>query len=259
MSVADVLGNIFMACSASVAILTLIDWALTKTQKDYLTDKAISFWVWLDDQSPLDYLKSFKDYKTQARTSLIIQLFIAGGMALSLTFSILAGQLLSGQPLVDQFVKHFSWVVVGALAASVVMSLLIHPLILSWITQGESSLVYFLKSTVSVSPFLLIVEIFPNWVREGFNFGASLNFPTFPDWHPIQSFGFGFLAASSSVLLFFWYINIVLMAVWIMSYIVFYTIRFVLLRVIDNPKGIVLGLSGLVGAVGAVIKAFLGK
>jgi hypothetical protein len=124
----------------------------------------------------------------------------------------------------------------------------------------QGALVYLLRSTICAAPFILVTVVFPDWVSAGFGDPTSrFDLRPRPLENPISNVAFGFFAASASVLLYFWYVNLFLVALRWISYPIFAFGRFILVRIVDNPKGIVLALSGLVGFIGALFKAFAGK
>jgi hypothetical protein len=50
----DFFPSLAIWTGAVLAVLTVIDWALTARQKNWLTDRAIALFVWLDDQRELN-------------------------------------------------------------------------------------------------------------------------------------------------------------------------------------------------------------
>jgi hypothetical protein len=69
------------------------------------------------------------------------------------------------------------------------------------------------------------------------------------DAPPLQALFVGVFASASSVLLFLWYVNVALFVAGIFSYAVLGAVRVILQRVVEHPKGIALGLSGLAAAI----------
>jgi hypothetical protein len=247
-ALASLIGNVAIVLAVIVSVLTLIDWLLTKTQKERLSDKAIAVWMWLDDHRSVDFLRKFKDYREQVKLSATLQIFITCGLVVAAILSWYGG----GPG------NYFAiWVAVGAAVTVPPMVWVVHPAILKWMTQGDSSLGYFVRSTISVLPIVIVTIIF----RED----ILMIWPTprnsfyFEHLSALRSGLFGVFMVYSSVVLYLWYINIALFGAWLLSIMFFGASRFVLVRVVENPKGIVLGLSALVAGIGAVLKAILGK
>ena len=110
---ANFLGNIAIGSAVMVSVLTLIDWLLTESQKKGLGDKAISVWVWLDDNRSIDFLRKFKDYREQVKLSATLQIGIASAFVGIAILSFLTG---------DNATERFAiWFAVGAVVAAPVM------------------------------------------------------------------------------------------------------------------------------------------
>jgi hypothetical protein len=248
MKIADLAANIVVTCSTIVATLAILDWALTDKQKKKITDKAIDLWVWLEDERSIDYIKKFKNYDQQRRASTQLHVLIATVIGLvGLVELIALGDL------------HSLAIFAGVVLAAGVNVFWLHPLLLSWITAGESASLYLFKSTLAVLPVTVLMIMFPEWTSGGLFVPGVTTHITYQQIPLVSNFGWGFFAASVSVLLYFWYINIALVGVRSLSFAVFAVGRFILVRIVDSPKGLVLGLSGLAGLIGALFKGFASK
>lgn len=242
---ANIVGNIAIGSAVLVALLSLIDWILTERQKNKLSDHALRAWVWLDDNRSIDFLSKFKDYKAQVQASASIQAMITG------VFAIVAAVLWFTESEDKFFVL---WAAIGMLVAAPVIIWWLHPMIISWITKVDLSLAYLWRSTISVVPILLILIAFPQ-IGEMFQPPFSIA----STYTPVQSGLLGIFLSTASVILYLWYINLALFIGWMLSYWSLGLSRLVLVRVVEHPKGIVLGLSALAAAIGALIKALLDK
>jgi hypothetical protein len=230
-------GNVTIVCSVVVSLLTLLDWALTDNQRRALTDKAIVVWHWLEHERSLDYLKKFKNFDVQWKSSALTHALIVGALGLA------------GGP-------HAIWVFVGTALASLVNVLWLHPVLLSWITKGDMARIYLLKSTLCVLPIIFAIVAFPNWVSAGFATDRATLGLVQPLQNVLLELMFGIFAASGSVLLYFWCINLFLESLRGIGYLIFSFSRLILVRIMDSPKEIVLALSFMVGCIGAVLKTF---
>lgn len=245
---ADIFGNVMIGSGFMVAVLTLIDFLLTDAQRKRLNDKALSAWVWLDDNRSVNFLDKFKDRDGQVQVSAWIHGFILVGTSISTLLSWFAG---------GSEWRFFAALWVGTVIAAPVAIWIVNPFLLSWITNGDKPLQYFLRSTVSVVPILFSIAMFP--ASSGIMLVGPDSSRFLARTPPIQAALLGAFMPTASILLYLWYINIALFLGWIISIVGFGSSRFVLQRVVEHPKGVVLGLSALAGLIGALAKSLLGK
>jgi hypothetical protein len=132
----------------------------------------------------------------------------------------------------------------GIIAAPMTISL-IHPAILRWITKAQTSSGYLVRSTISILPFWVVAYFFWN------DFGRLDT--------ALEQVLLGVFLGGASTLVFFWLVNVALTGAWLISVLLFGVSRFVLVRVVENPNGTVLGLSALVAIIGAWAKAVVAK
>jgi hypothetical protein len=247
LTLANLLGNVAFGTAFFVALLNTIDWLLTKNQKKWLSDKAISVWVWLDDNRSIDFLRRFKDYREQVKSSAIIQAFM--------TIAFLPAAILGGRE-----EAPLQWAAIGGILVAPATIFLIHPAILRWITQPKTSLGYFVRSTISVLPIVLGLYVFNDDINAIFAHGLARSFlRVTTEVATGRAVLLGMFMAVASTILFFWYVNVVLFGAWALSVLLFGISRFVRVRVAENKKGVVYGLSALFAIVGALAKSLLDK
>ena len=201
--------NIALFGAVAVGVLEIIDWILPERQKQKISDASLLTWNWLDDNRALDYLRKFKNYKDQVKISAAIQGMITAGIAAVATYAYFYG---------NESERQLFWFGVGVVAAAPLVIWVAHPKILAWITNGKNSVEYFMRSTVSVLPVLLIMFLFESQIKHFFPEHAQL---TEAPAAPLQSALVGAFVSFSSVILYFWYINIALALFWLLSLVTF--------------------------------------
>jgi hypothetical protein len=254
----QVLTDISIWVGVILGALTIFDWLLNDRQKDHLRRFGEDLWLWLADQKSGKFIQAFTGYKMQ----LLISVTVWGisnvlNMGVYMFFAHAHLSLANLPTYIYMFVCF------------VFVSWKIHPPLLAWITQGASVGRYFSRCGAAVAICLLMIigiviyiatsifliaMILP-LAREAntFAFSQILLLPTF-----IAAFMLIIPVGAEFGLL---YLVVLLSAIWCaVVYIAIGMIRtfqFVLLRIVDNPKGPVLGLSGLLVGVAALVKAFL--
>lgn len=232
-----------------VALLIIVDWLMSNSQRKTLTDGALVVWNWLDDNRSIDFVRKFKDRKAQVNLSAALQVFITSAFVVLALVDWAFGLEGGG--------SHVRWMAIGQVVAAPIVIWVLNPWLLNWITAGESPFSYLLRSTISVAPIIGVATAFHKEigiiVDGGARYGIGVEILT-----PATSCLIGAFMVTASVLLYFWYINIALIIGAALSYLILGAGRVVLERSLENPKGLVLGLSALVAALGVLVKAFLG-
>jgi hypothetical protein len=243
MSIRNIVSNIAIFCSVTVSALALADWFLDDRQHKWLFDKAIKIWNWLDDVRSLNYLDRFSIYKNQRKLSYqinIIETVLIGIPGILL--AILDGEFLP------------FWFAVGTLPTAPINIFYLHPLLLSWATKMKDPNVYLIRSTI----LLISGNVFVIATIIALHFVTGINPLGGKPQNPISIVILSMVVSTGSVFFYLGYISIFLFFVRILTYVVFGIGRFVLVRIIENPKGLVLGLSALLAAVAALGKSFAG-
>jgi hypothetical protein len=265
----QVLTDISIWVGVILGALTIFDWLLNDRQKDHLRRFGEDLWLWLADQKSGKFIQAFTGYKVQLLISVTVWgIFnVLNMMGMYIVFS--ADAHLSRVNQSSRLLWEDLPTYIYMFVCFVFVSWKIHPPLLAWITQGASVGRFFSRCGAAVAICLLMIigiviyiatsifliaMILP-LAREAntFAFSQRLLLPTF-----IAAFMLIIPVGAEFGLLYF---VVLLSAIWCaVVYIAIGMIRtfqFVLLRIVDNPKGPVLGLSGLLVGVAALVKAFL--
>jgi hypothetical protein len=276
----DFLASLSIWTGAVLAVLTVLDWALTNPQKNWLTDRAIALFVWLDDQRELKYLKYLGKFRWQ-RFVIIIYAVLAGLAALLMAG--LAALLIYTGEYESLVPRQFPYALLGQYLGSFVTALCmvrIVPRLLNWVTKTEASLVYIGRSTLILLTTLLVYVISdcieeyvmfghtPGYLALIFNRPSSVPasdeeslFEFIPSSNPILNLLYGLYAGSWVIfmlgMLISWILVVIPVVLILILMLFLRVIQFITARIAENPKGPILGVSGLLTAVGALAKLFL--
>jgi hypothetical protein len=265
---ADFFASLSIWTGAVLAVLTVLDWALTNRQKNWLTDCAIALFVWLDDQRELKYLKYLGKFRWQRIVIILYGMLVLVG-ALLMTFINYTGGF--DQPEIPPaFGNIIIEIYLGTLVGVLVM-IRIMPRVLNWITKTEGSLLYIVKSTLALIATLLVYSMLaliqtplisrmqtylnPS-SREDIVLTMSDPFSN-PIVTLIYSVFAGACAAVVGVVLLSWIFVVGPVVIILILMLFLRVIQFITARIAENPKGPILGVSGLLTAIGALAKLFL--
>jgi len=282
----DFLASLSIWTGAVLAVLTVLDWALTDRHKNWLTDRAIALFVWLDDQRELKYLRWLGRFRWQ-RFVMILYAAFAGfaGLAMAGLISLLLytgefdpGQLQSGYGLLGWYV--------GSFIAAMCMVRIV-PRLLNWVTKTEGSLGYIVRSTLALLAILFAFvtsDYLEMYLMTGRSAGMPAEYinsylPMFGELigyqppsandeenlvassNPILNFIFGIYEAAWCVILLgiliSWMLVVIPVGLILILMLVIRALQFVTARVAESPKGPILGASGLLTAIGGIVKLFL--
>jgi hypothetical protein len=246
-----------MFVGITIGLLTVVDWSLSEKQKEQLRDYGERLWIWLDDQRYGRFTRALRSRRVQKLLTvtiyailLIFQILIvtldpeyANGSLFSIT--VLIASLL-GLPLAFFILRNvhstvIDWAVgrrgvfgffVRSAAAYAVGSI---ALVLSFILMlFASKLSGFGDPTVHLS--IRVVGLVVQLII------ACVAYPLAAETTMIGAMlGWSLL----------WFLVVLLLLVSLR------TIQFVVLRVVEYPKGPILGLSGLLIGIAAILKSLL--
>jgi hypothetical protein len=276
----DFLASMSIWTGAVLAVLTVLDWALTNRQKNWLTDRAIALFVWLDDQRELKYLKYLGKFKWQ-RFVIIIYAVLAGLGAL-LMAGVVAVVIYTGG-LEDFAQNQFLYGLLGLYLGSFFTALCMVrfvPRLLNWVTKTEGSLGYIGRSTLTLLT-TLVVWVISDYIEGYLVFGHSPGYLALifnrsssvpasdeegllefiPSSNPILNLLYGLYAGFWGIfmlgILISWMLVVIPVVLILLLMLVLRGMQFVTARIAENPKGPILGVSGLLTAIGALAKIFL--
>ena len=277
----DFFPSLAIWTGAVLAVLTVIDWALTARQKNWLTDRAIALFVWLDDQRELKYLRRLDKFRWQ-RFVIILYAALAGLVALSMAaimaFGIYTGTFESLAP------RHLWYGLLGLYLGSFFTALCmvrIVPRLLNWITKTDGSFGYIGRSTLILLAAILAYVI-TDYIEQYLMFGDAPDYLGFifnrppsvpasvveesfvkfiPSLNPILNLLYGLYAGSWFIfmlgLLLSWMLVVIPVVLILILMLVLRAMQFIAARIAENPKGPILGVSGLFTGIGAFAKLFL--
>lgn len=276
-TISKLLTNVTMWTGASVGLLKVVDWLLLDGQKRRVKDFAATAWFWLSDQRAGRFTGLLRSYRAQRIFSLATH-----GMLVGLTLAFLV-QTYFGIDLHTRFDLGYPrlyrfqvWVdVVALFFSAVLISRKWHPRIASWIAQPESLWRYFGRTLLALggafgAMFVMLIPqlMISSFALDGFDTPAKDVGPLLETRlgghggvvaiHALTAFIRAPLLAEMLMLntilflSFYW-----LVLVWI-GMLVFRVVQFFCIRIAESSDGPVLAISGLLVAIGAVAKAFLG-
>jgi hypothetical protein len=234
---------------AGIAILTIVDWILTERQKKRLTDWGAHAWIWLDDQRMGTFLNFLRKKTYQITASVVI-------MVVFLVFGIL-GILVLTTGLDDK--KLF--LLLGTyslclLAAMVFVAWKIHPRFTDWIMRSPSLKGFFGRCALIAGLSLGLtfgIETVLHLVTKDVDSAGMSDLLILAIVYLLTSpirFEAG-LVSTMLILSLAWLVTVLLLMA------LFAVMKFFLIRIVEYPKGPVLGLSGLLIAIAALIKVFM--
>jgi hypothetical protein len=247
-SLTGFLGSISIWTGLVVGALTVIDWLLRESQKVAFQGAVAAAWVWLDDQRAEKFFAPFESYRVQVGFAVAVHMLIFCFFQLPVFYLLLPGQSLF---------QSAGWGI-GILLSAALYSWKVIPLAIRWIVKDRSLLSINLRtyavSLLSCLPFLLTslvlhrdhLFLMYKAVRPGLQ-STPLSFPAeliLGLFFPLATvFSFLYMAFGMFILM-----------VWCLAAIL-WPVKFVLIRIAENPKGPVFGLCGLFIAIGAIVKA----
>jgi hypothetical protein len=241
----DFFATLSIWTGAIVATLTIVDWLLTESQKKSMKGRAEYAWLWLDEQKMGRFISYLKSYKIQFLLSVITYILL----------NLLIVRYLL-QPLYISLpsIKFVEVILISALMLLVTVALIswiIHSRIVLWIVNADTLNEFFFRSIyvwligfgATFSLVLIKIQFDDSKIQS-----LLLWIPFFALYLSISAeTGLIFLMLLLSVL---WYCHILLVM------ILFRTTQFTLFRIIENPRGPVLGISGFLVGIGALVKVF---
>jgi hypothetical protein len=240
------LGTLVIALSAAVAVLALLDFFLSKAQKEWLSNAVIRMWSILDEARGW----SFSDWVKQPRAR----------WWLALSLGIFPTLLISqSEFLINRFVDKstatpkLNWIdIVAHITAFMIAVPLLFLLawsLLAWLLQRRKLNLAVILLAASVG--YLVVVVFMMLIH-GYFTGEGFG----PVRHPVLIW-VQTLAALPFLLAFLCALLVLLsIGVAYVASATLYVAEFVVRRIAEYPKGPVLALSALLGGVAALIKAF---
>lgn len=230
----DFLSSISIAIGSSLGVLTFLEIYLGEKQKKWIIDKAATIWLWLADQKAGKFIKIVLNRKFQILYTLILfgMLFYYG-----------LSERFSGDPEKYKFERAVSFVI--NFAITIFISFYVHAKIINKfkITSSLSNYLFksFLFSIIFFVLYFIQFQYLPTFS------GYLKNLIYIPVTVEYFLFLFMFLFAV------FWIIIVYIMMV------IFSVLKFITLRIADNPKGPVIAISGLLAGLGALVKVFYNK
>jgi hypothetical protein len=248
----EFLANLGLWVGAIIGVLTIIDWLLIEKQKKKITSWCESLWLWLEYQRVGRFLKFLMLYKVQVISSIIILLSFLYFGHRALTFSIVHSDpsIISG--LFEAFLSLLMLIVVFGLSWK------IHPKIISWTLKTNSIVKFYLRCLLIILLFIFLLSPFYGFPSE------PLIFELLPESEPLMMICYFLIIICFCLIvgeLLLVTTNFLLSVSWLVLVLVlmslFKVVQFFLIRIIEYPKGPVLGVSGLLIGVAALVKAFM--
>lgn len=259
---ANFLATLSIWSGGSLAVLTLLDWVLTDKQKKWVNDCAISLFIWLDDQKDLTYLKYLGKFRWQLFI-VILYAVVALGMTLLVAYGKYFGkfdQLIAANPnipptLPDHLIAAYLGSFIGALF---MVRIVLGPLF-TWITKTEGSWAYIGKSSLALfATFVIVIVLFAVDQVVLLAVGEpSVDISLALLKLPLITSTYSMLLSTILLVTFFIWLFVVIPVALILSLMaIFRVAQFVTVRVVDSPKGPILGLVGVLTAIGGLLKIF---
>ena len=239
------LTNISIWTGAIVAILTIVDWLLTESQKKKIKCWAENSWLWLDYQRMGKFVSGIRSFRLQIIFSIVTCVYISVLILIPIHNEDTQNDIAPVPP---------SVITVILLVTVAFVTWKIHPTVISWAIRPNSLLSYFIR--ISGAWLAGCVALFLMW--EFIIYYAAYNeayrnlaiyvllwttlSTILAEWGLIQTMFF---------LTLFWFFSVLILMG------LFRITQFILYRIADNPKGPVLGISGLLIGIGALVKTFL--
>ncbi len=257
---------------AIVAALSVVDWLLTEAQKKTLKGWAESAWIWLDDHRMESLVRLLKSY--------IFQLAIS--FSVFILLNILDDAILSLQGPARFPELHVSnrAISISFLGLTILMApgaWFVHSIVTKWLVMRSSVRALFARCLVSyliAAIGFFVTQMGSYWLVMGgvslclagmYSF-PSLWFESFPWCELLLLFAFGvlvlfvqsiFLLIEVYLSYIVFFVSLLWLGLFALIRFLFRTSQFVLIRIVESPKGPVLGVSGLLVGIGALVKVFL--
>jgi hypothetical protein len=235
--VTELLGAIVSWCGATVAVLSILEWGLSERQKAKVKDWLETTWLFLSYRKPEDMEALIITPVGQ----LIVGAFSVFFAAAFLGLVIICGIFNLGDPMDPPSIGSAYWF-------GTTMGIGFALIYMRWLSASRNFKQY--KSRSDHIAFLAKLSLI------GLLFfgkmGQSVLDGLFAKCLALffASLFFSLAAAGVEGLLFYWR-----PITWLMRCLL-YVLQFVIQRVVESPKGPVLGLSGLLMAIGALVKIF---
>jgi hypothetical protein len=244
------LSSIAILAGVIVAIVNLVDWLLRERHKKQLLQFLEDCWLWLSDQRMGKFLDAFRRYNLQLTIGIIAWLFAVIAMSF----------LMMGQ--VSKITNHTTVIctVILLLAILLYICLRLLPAIITWALatpQYENAILRLYGVSILFFTPIIIMNIYAIWLLPDMHYKELQHFlPSFdenwPLWFSVMIlYSVGFVSSVLFMLLGLWQ-----MIVWLL-FALFWCVQFLPIRIVEYPKGPIMALSGLLIAIGAVVKIFM--
>lgn len=254
------LTNLGIWVGGITAVLALVDWLLTESQKKSIRGWGETAWIWLDDQRLGTFVNFVRRKAYQIAASSVIIAFFLATAILGVTV-----ELASASVAIDKKI----YLILGTYSLLLIVALTyvawkIHPKFTDWVLRSSSLIGFFGRCLAIALPCLaasLLVEYLLTFVVSA---KPPSGAPAIVISHELTyvvilsviyvitaplRFELGLVATMFILSLAWLVIVLVLMAIFAIA-------KFFLIRIVEYPKGPVLGLSGLLIIIGGLIKVF---
>jgi len=280
MKLVPVIGSIALWTGAFIGLLKLVDWFLSARQKEKLAFWAAALWVWLDDQRLGRFVSAVRSSHSQRVLSLtahcivtLIVLSFLGRVFLGWSVPL---DIYIGTPRLYIFQV---WIDVTAIfLSSVLLTFVLHPRLSSWIAGASSLSHFFCRASLAAIFSYAIMRLYilgllsaglplGKLIWDGSKFLSPASFapgtvesyggkPAVVLVHTITAL-IGAPLLIETVLL----VTIIFCSIgWVLLIWLLITlhviVKFFVLRIAEHKDGPVLGISALLVAIGALVKAF---
>ena len=258
----DFMAWMAMWSGGALGVLVFVNWALSERQKTWINDRFIDLFIWLDDQRELKYLRHLRQFRWQVIV-VILYAALALLMVLVMAYGILSGEAARTETprgLVHAMLGGY----LGSFMATLFMARTAQPYVLDWVTKTEGSWSYIGRSTLALLAILpvTIVLAATYLIADWAMYPATASYDEYlGQRHPF------YLLVGGAVMMFATTVALLVLTSWLLVVIpvvvvlvimsVFRVGQFVAARIAENPKGPIIGLSGLLTAIGAVAKLFI--
>lgn len=247
----DFLGEVAIIAAAGTMFLKFLDWILDKNAKEKINNWTTYVWNLLDDLKKTPIFGRFKTVKGKV------------GLSIALTICCL---IISSFVILDVFfwtsgkVEQYTTVATTLLLVFFMNLILIK--IAFWTSSANTALAFFIKfSAVLFVVILLGVGIFALPNKE-IDWGEVISSPGFFDYKPpptvreqlVSGVIMGFMSGVISSVICLWLLAALPPLIVLLSQIVLTCAEFIVRRIAEYEKGAVLGLSVVVGGLGAFLK-----
>jgi hypothetical protein len=264
-----------------VSSLASADLLLLDRQKKWISDRAIDFWNWLDDQRELKYLAYLRKFRWQRFVVILYATAALFGvaMAVAMEFSeyfnsevikaftkgfteefprgYIEGYRQSsgvepGEIPISTLAVHYALgMVLGSFFAALLMAGPVLSRALNWVTKTEGSWAYIGRSI----PILISALVAAIAGVITITYVSAFTVKT-PITAFIDGFWIMFVTTLVCVMLLSWVLVVVPVIFILLLMLLFRVVEFVVVRVAENPKGPQYALSVLLAAVGFGVRYF---